>query len=191
MTADKAPQHHHAHHAPGPAAHEGHSCGHPQATGGSTGGNATRTAPLHAHAHGGSGWRAAASVTTHCLTGCLVGEWLGLAIGVVFALPTAATVALATVLAYVSGFALTLWPLLRGGTALAHAVRVVFVGEAISIGVMELVMNAVDYSMGGMAVKSLMAARYWEALAVAAVAGFLAAWPVNVWLLSRNLKSCH
>ena len=42
-----------------------------------------------------------------------------------------------------------------------------------------------------MGVKSLFAPRYWEALAVAAVAGFLVAWPVNFWLLGRNMKKCH
>jgi hypothetical protein len=56
---------------------------------------------------------------------------------------------------------------------------------------MEIAMNAVDYSMGGMGVKSLFVARYWEALAVASVAGYLTAWPVNLWLLGRNMKKCH
>ena len=28
-------------------------------------------------------------------------------------------------------------------------------------------------------------------IAVAIPAGFLAAWPVNWWLLKRNLKACH
>jgi hypothetical protein len=143
------------------------------------------------HAHHGAGWKGAASVTLHCLTGCLIGEWLGLAVGVALALPTTATVVLATMLAYVSGFALTLWPLLRGGTAFGAALKIVFVGEAVSIGVMEVAMNVVDYGMGGMVVKSLFVARYWEALAAAAVAGFAAAWPVNAWLMSRNLKKCH
>jgi len=67
----------------------------------------------------------------------------------------------------------------------------VFIGEAVSIGVMEIMMNTVDYALGGMGVRSLFVARYWQALSVAAVAGFLAAWPVNFWLLSRNMKKCH
>ena len=148
------------------------------------------SAGMHMH-HGGSGWRAAASVTLHCLTGCLIGEWLGLAIGVIFALPVGATVMLATALAYVSGFALTMWPLLRSGMAFGAALKIVFAGEAVSIGVMEIAMNLVDWQMGGMGVKSLFVARYWIALAVAIPSGFLAAWPVNSWLLSRNMKKCH
>jgi hypothetical protein len=42
-----------------------------------------------------------------------------------------------------------------------------------------------------MGVKSLLVARYWEAIALASVAGYLAAWPVNLWLLRRNMKKCH
>ncbi|MBV8910238.1 MAG: DUF4396 domain-containing protein [Gammaproteobacteria bacterium] len=130
-------------------------------------------------------------VTLHCLTGCLIGEWVGLAIGVAMSLPVRATVVLATVLAYASGFGLTIWPLLRRGMSFRPALSTVFIGEAVSIGVMEIAMNVVDYSMGGMGVKSLVAPRYWEALSVAAVAGFIAAWPVNFWLLGRNMKKCH
>jgi uncharacterized RDD family membrane protein YckC len=130
-------------------------------------------------------------VTVHCLTGCLMGEWIGLAIGVALSLPLAITAVLATVLAYLSGFGLTLWPLLRGGMGFWPALITVFVGEAVSIGVIEVAMNAVDFAMGGMGVKSLFVPRYWEALAVASVAGFLGAWPANFWLLGRNMKKCH
>ena len=143
------------------------------------------------HGHQGTGWHAAAAVTLHCLTGCLIGEWTGLAVGVAWSLHPAVTVALASALAYGSGFGLTMWPLLRGGMGFPAALGTVFIGEAVSIGVMEIAMNVVDYAMGGMGVKNLFAARYWEALAVAVVAGFLVAWPVNFWLLGRNMKKCH
>jgi hypothetical protein len=145
---------------------------------------------VHGH-HGGTGWHAAAMITLHCLTGCLIGEWIGLAIGVALSLSIRVTVVLATALAYASGFGLTMWPLLRGGMGFWPALGTVFIGEAVSIGVMEAAMNIVDYATGGMGVKSLFAARYWEALALASVAGFLAAWPVNFWLLGRQVKKCH
>jgi len=144
----------------------------------------------HGH-HVGTGWHAAAAVTLHCLTGCLIGEWTGLAIGVALSLPVRDTVLLATALAYASGFGLTMWPLLRSGMRFWPALTTVFIGEAVSIGVMEIAMNVVDYAMGGMGVKSLFVPRYWEALAMASLAGFLAAWPVNFWLLGRNMKKCH
>ena len=148
--------------------------------------------PHSAHAgHGGSGWRGAASVTLHCLTGCAIGELTGLAIGVSLAWPVMQTIAFAVILSFISGFALTLLPMLRRGLGVAAAFATVWLGEVISISVMELVMNVADYQMGGMRGVSLASARYWEAFAVAAIAGFIAAWPVNKWMLGRNMKRCH
>ena len=54
-----------------------------------------------------------AHATAHCLAGCMIGEVAGLAIGVTFGLGVIATIAIATGLAYVTGFALALIPLLR------------------------------------------------------------------------------
>jgi hypothetical protein len=149
-----------------------------------------------AHAHHGSPgagpWRLAAQATLHCLTGCVIGEVIGLAIGIEARLSAAATIILATVLAYISGFALGLWPVMKGrGLSLAAAFKLIWIGEAVSIGVMEIVMNGVDYQMGGMAASSFFTWQSIRALLIAVPAGFLAAWPVNYWLLSRDLKACH
>jgi hypothetical protein len=147
----------------------------------------------HHHGRPGAGpWRLAAQSTLHCLTGCIIGEVIGLLIGVEAGLSTAATIALATVLSYISGFALGLWPVMKGrGLSLVVAFKLIWIGEAVSIGVMEIVMNAVDYSMGGMATASFFSWTSIRALLIAVPAGFLAAWPVNYWLLSRDLKACH
>ena len=146
----------------------------------------------HHRQHGGGRWRLAAHSTLHCLTGCIIGEVTGLAIGIEAGLSTATTIALATALAYISGFALGLWPVMKQrGLSLAAAFKLIWVGEAVSIGVMEIVMNAVDYQMGGMAAASFFSWTSIRALMVAVPAGFLAAWPVNYWLLSRDLKACH
>jgi len=154
--------------------------------------DAVPVTPHAAHAgHGGSGWPGAASVTLHCLTGCAIGELTGLAIGVGAGWVPNLTIALAVVLSFVSGYTLTLIPMLRRGAGLLAALSTVWLGEAISIGAMELVMNAVDYQMGGMRGVSLASPRYWESFAIALVAGFVSAWPVNRWMLQRNLKRCH
>ncbi len=149
----------------------------------------------HAH-HGGKAgegrWRLAARSTQHCLTGCIIGEVAGLAIGIEVGLSTAATIILATSLAYISGFALGLLPVMKSrGLSLAAAFKLIWLGEAISIGVMEAVMNWVDYEMGGMAAPTVLSWPFVSALLVAVPAGFLAAWPVNYWLLGRELKACH
>ena len=147
----------------------------------------------HGH-HGGSGgaFRTSAQATIHCLTGCVIGEVVGLGIGVTFGLGTWPTIILATGLAYLSGITLGLLPVMKNrGVGPIEAFRIIWVGEVISIGVMEIVMNFVDYQMGGMSAPSVASWMFWRGILFAVPAGFLAAWPVNYWLLKRELKACH
>ena len=147
----------------------------------------------HGH-HGGSGgaFRTSAQATIHCLTGCVIGEVVGLSIGVTFGLGTWPTIILATGLAYLSGITLGLLPVMKNrGVGSIEAFRIIWIGEVISIGVMEIVMNFVDYQMGGMGAPSVASWMFWRGILFAVPAGFLAAWPVNYWLLKRELKACH
>ena len=148
----------------------------------------------HSHhgTHGGGPWRTSAQATLHCLTGCVIGEVAGLMIGVTLGLAAWQTIVLATALAYLSWMTLGLVPVMRSqGVGLLEALRIIWIGEVISIGVMELVMNYVDYRMGGMAAPSVASWMFWRGLVFAIPAGFIAAWPVNYWLLKRELKACH
>ena len=155
----------------------------------------------HAHGHGahshhghsgGSALRTSAQATVHCLTGCVIGEVAGLMIGVSLGLEPWQTIVLATVLAYLSGMTLGLLPVMRSqGVGFLEALRIIWIGEVISIGVMEIVMNFVDYQMGGMGAPSVASWMFWRGLVFAIPAGFIAAWPVNYWLLKRELKACH
>jgi len=147
----------------------------------------------HAHAtHGSSPVSLATAATIHCLTGCVIGELVGLAVGVSLGLSPWRTIMLASALAYVSGFSLGLLPLVRQGMSFLQALRTIWLGEAISIAVMEVAMNFADYHAGGMAANSVFDPMFWLGIAVAAPAGFIAAWPVNWWLLRRDIKQpCH
>lgn len=148
-----------------------------------------------AHAHHGASVGAvvtSAQATLHCLTGCVIGEVAGLVIGVTLGLGVWPTIILATTLAYLSGFTLGVLPVMRReGLSFWKAFKLIWVGEAVSIGVMEIAMNAADYSMGGMSAGSVLSPMFWAGIAVAVPAGFLAAWPVNWLLLRRGLKKCH
>lgn len=145
----------------------------------------------HAHGSGGA-FKTSAQATLHCLTGCVIGEVAGLAIGVSLGLAAWQTIILATALAYASGITLGVLPVMKNQrTGFWNALRIIWVGEVISIGVMELVMNYVDYSMGGMNADSILSWMFVRGLIFAISAGFLAAWPVNYWLLKRNMKACH
>ncbi len=157
------------------------------------------TAANHAHMahhghHAGDGGplKLSAQATLHCLTGCVIGEVAGLMIGVTLGFSVGWTIALATTLAYISGLTLGVVPVARNqGISLWEAFRIIWLGEVISIGVMEIAMNVADYSVGGMQMGSILHPMFWFGIAVAIPAGFLAAWPVNWWLLSRNMKQCH
>lgn len=146
----------------------------------------------HAHAgYGGSHTRLTTSATLHCLTGCAIGEFIGLAIGVTLGLGAWTTLALATVLGFVSGYSLSLVPLMRTGMGLGAAFGTIWLGETISIAVMEFAMNFTAYHVGGVNVGSMLEPRFWLGYAAALAAGFIFAWPVNSWMLKRNLKRCH
>ncbi len=133
-----------------------------------------------------------AQATLHCLVGCVIGEVAGLLIGISLGLGPWPTMALATVLAYITGMTLGVVPVARREKlSFVDAFRIIWIGEVISIGVMELVMNAVAYSVGGVQANSILEPIFWFGIAVAVPAGFVAAWPVNWWLLKRNLKACH
>lgn len=160
---------HHQHHAPAPHAHHAH----------------------HGHA-GGSLARLTTSATVHCLTGCAIGELAGLAIGVSLGLNPWATMGLATVLGFASGYTLGLWPLVKQGMTWLGAFKTIWLGETISIAVMEFAMNFTDYHVGGVQAASILAPAFWLGYAAALPAGFLVAWPVNYWLLRRNVRQqCH
>ena len=145
------------------------------------------------HGHGGSPWRTSAQATLHCLTGCVIGEVGGLMIGVSLGLGVWPTIILATALAYATGMTLGLLPVMKNqNVGMLRALRIIWIGEVISIGVMEAVMNFVDYQMGGMTASSIASWMFWRGILFAVPAGFLAAWPVNYWLLKREIKAaCH
>lgn len=147
------------------------------------------------HGHGGHDagrLGTAVHATLHCLLGCSLGELTGLMIGVGFGLGTAATLTLAVALAFVFGLGLAVLPLMRRhGMSAGRALRTIWLGEVVSIAVMEVVMNAVDYGVGGVQAGSLLAPVFWIGFAVAVPAGFVAALPVNYWLVGRGLKHCH
>ncbi len=146
----------------------------------------------HSHAGSGSPASLTTAATLHCLTGCAIGEWVGLVVGVSLGLNPWATMALATGLGFASGYTLGLWPLVRTGLSWAQAFKTIWLGETISIAAMEFAMNFTDYHVGGVQAASLFSLPFWLGYAAALPAGFMVAWPVNWWLLRKNVKQqCH
>ena len=146
----------------------------------------------HSQHHSSNPFVVSAQATIHCLTGCVIGEVTGLLIGVSLGLAIWPTIVLATTLAYISGMTLGLVPIMRNqDKTFLQALKLIWIGEVLSIGVMEIAMNWADYAVGGMQAGSVLNPVFWIGIAVAIPAGFLAAWPVNWWLINRDLKKCH
>jgi hypothetical protein len=143
--------------------------------------------PLHAHAgHELDVNRTALSATLHCLTGCAIGEVAGVVIGTALGWSDGATIALAIVLAFLFGYSLTSWPLLRAGLAFATVVPIALASDTLSIAIMEIVDNAIILVIPGAMEAGLDDVLFWGSLSFALfVAGFFA-YPVNRWLLQRG-----
>ncbi len=137
------------------------------------------------HAHGSLN-RVALSATVHCLTGCAIGEVLGMVVGTALGWGDWATSALAVVLAFFFGYSLTMLPLLRSGLALGAAVPVALAADTISIGLMELVDNALMLAIPGAMEAGLTDLLFWGSLAAALLIAGAAAYPVNRWLIARG-----
>lgn len=128
----------------------------------------------------------AASATLHCLTGCAIGEIAGLMIGTALGLGTGWTIALAVGLAFLFGYALSTLPLLRAGMGFAAALSLVFAADTLSIAVMEVTDNLVMALIPGAMDAGLVNPLFWVSMTVALGAAFVAAFPVNKYLLSRG-----
>jgi Domain of unknown function (DUF4396) len=130
--------------------------------------------------------RVAASATTHCLTGCAIGEVLGFVIGTALGWGDVATIVLAIVLAFFFGYLLTSLPLLRSGLSLREVVPIALAADTVSIAIMEIVDNAVLLVYPGAMDAGLGDALFWWSLALALAVAWVAAFPVNRWMIGRG-----
>jgi len=124
--------------------------------------------------------------TLHCLAGCAIGEVLGMVIGTALGLSNGATIALAVGLAFVSGFALTMRPLLSAGFGLRRALGLAVAADAASIGLMEIVDNALMLAIPGAMDAHLHDPLFWGSMSVALIVAGAAAFPLNRWLIARG-----
>ena len=130
--------------------------------------------------------RLAVSATLHCLTGCAIGEVLGMVLGTWWGWSDAATIALAVALAFLFGYSLTIWPVLRSGLPLKTAVTVALAADTVSILTMEIVDNAILLVIPGAMEAGLTDPLFWGSLAVALAVAFVVTVPVNRAMIGRG-----
>ncbi|NYE73576.1 DUF4396 domain-containing protein [Microlunatus parietis] len=128
----------------------------------------------------------AVSATLHCLTGCAIGEITGLLIGTAAGWPNVPTIAISVALAFCFGYLLSTLPLLKAGLAVGAALRLVLAADTASIATMELVDNLVMVIIPGAMEAGLVNIVFWVGMMIAFAAAFVAAFPVNRFLLRRG-----
>ncbi|MFD0317289.1 DUF4396 domain-containing protein [Streptomyces flavalbus] len=146
----------------------------------------------HGHGHGrghgagGASWPMAVKATLHCLTGCAIGEILGMVIGTALGWGNVPTMVLAIALAFVFGYSLTLFAVLRAGLDLRAAIKVALAADTVSIAVMELVDNAIIAVTPGAMDAHLSEGLFWYALLGGFAVAFALTTPVNKWMIGRG-----
>ena len=111
---------------------------------------------------------------------------LGVVIGTALGWGNLETIALAIVLAFFFGYSFTAVPLLRSGLALATVVPIALASDTFSIAVMEIVDNAIILVIPGAMEAGLADLLFWGSLAFALAVAWVAAFPVNRWLISKG-----
>jgi hypothetical protein len=162
---------HSAHHADTAQGHE-HERGH--------------TDDRHEHPHGGASWSMAMKATLHCLTGCAIGEILGMVIGTALTWGNLPTTLLAIALAFLFGYSLTLFAVVRAGLSLKAAFKVALAADTVSIAVMELVDNGVIVVVPGAMDAHLSDGLFWATLLGGLAIAFVITTPVNKWMIGRG-----
>ena len=130
--------------------------------------------------------RTALMATVHCLSGCAIGEVAGMVIGTGLNLSNGVTVALSVILAFITGYGLTMRPLLKSGMALRAAAGLALASDTLSVATMEVVDNALMLVIPGAMAAQLTDPLFWGSLAGSLVIAGVAAFPVNRWLIARG-----
>lgn len=133
----------------------------------------------------------ALSATLHCLTGCAIGETLGMVISSARNWPTVSSIVLSVSLAFFFSYLLTMWPLLRNKISFKKALGIALAADTASITIMEITDNAFILAWPGAIHAELTSPIFWASLSLSLVAAFLAAYPLNRYLISKGKGHCH
>ena len=133
--------------------------------------------------------------TLRCLLGCNIGEASGAAIGYFLGYDVVSTLILAISLAFATGYAFTIIPMLKT-LSLKQAARVAIVGDTTSISSMEIAENAVAFLIPGFMGAALFSSMFWIGLGLILPAGFAASYPIMYYAMKKAVKkggkpSCH
>jgi ABC-type nitrate/sulfonate/bicarbonate transport system permease component len=131
-------------------------------------------------------WRMAVTATRHCLTGCAIGEITGMVLSTWWGWGNTANIVLSIGLAFFFGYLLTYTGVRRAGADSRTAAQAAIASDTISILTMEAVDTLFLLVVPGAMDATLDRPLFWWSLAVALAVAFVAAVPVNHWLMERG-----
>lgn len=131
-------------------------------------------------------WRMAITATRHCLTGCAIGEILGMVLSTWWGWGNGANIALSVGLAFFFGYLLTYTGVRRAGADHRTAVQAALASDTVSIATMEIVDNVFLLLVPGAMAATLSSPLFWWSLVASLAVAFVAAVPVNHWLMERG-----
>lgn len=137
-------------------------------------------------------WRQVLGSTMHCVAGDGLGILAGAVVASLFHLPRAAEIALEYALGFGFGWSIFQSLSMRGmaGGSYRRSLSITFLPELLSMNF--LMAGMVPMMMFGM--KSVAAAHnplkptFWFIMSMALLVGFITAYPMNWWLVSRHMK---
>ena len=133
----------------------------------------------------------AISATMHCLLGCGIGEVVGMIIATYFGFSMVNSMILAIILGFVFGFALGIIPLIRKGISFSQSFKIVLVAEGLSIAVMEAFEVLTQVFIPGVMEATLSDSIFWLGMVAALIVGFIAALPVNYFMIKQGVRHQH
>lgn len=141
---------------------------------------------------GNSGnFKLAISATFHCLLGCGIGEVIGMIVSAILSLNNLNTIILSVILGFIAGLALGILPLKKRGFTSEQALKTVIIGEGISIAVMETFEVLTQIMIPGVMESHLTDLIFWTGMILSLAAGFVAALPVNYYMVRKGVRHIH
>jgi len=130
--------------------------------------------------------RAAIMATSHCLIGCGIGEVLGMIITDSPHRKTGPSILASIILAFVFGYSLTIWSLMRSKLGLKQAMKIALASDTVSITSMEITDNIVLLLIPAALTAPITAPMFWVGLGISLGAAFIVTVPVNRFLIVRG-----
>jgi hypothetical protein len=130
--------------------------------------------------------RTAIMATSHCLIGCGIGEVLGMVITNAPHRKAGLSIVVSVALAFVFGYALTIWSLVRSGIGVRQALKIALASDTVSITSMEITDNLVLLLIPAALFAPITAPMFWIGLGISLGVAFVVTVPVNRWLIVRG-----